>query len=250
MRKVHLTNAAGRDATVDFVGAKPPSPPRLGLPGHEVRFRRYLATTEAGLHDELSRRFASEEYGQELIDGDPEIDLEQVGRAIQETSQVYLSADGEVLHAPPEVVELILGPDGEEKERRVPVDVLANVNEELPIRWGERRFPRPELPRRFVIQRTVQIRHYDGLTYDYLFGMAKELDEADEVVLIGAGAKGRKPLIFQTNGTPYRGFLEGSTDGDRYQLLLHLSNMELRLPGSNESTGSTDSGESTGSTES
>ena len=231
MRKVHLTNAAGRDATVDFVGIKPGSPPKLGLPDHDVRFRRYLATTENGLHEGLSRRFAREDYGQELIDGDPEIDMEWVGRAIHETSQVYLSADNEVLHAPPEVVEVILDPDGVEKERRAPVDVMGNVNEELPIRWGERRFPRSELPRRFVIQRTVQIRHYDGLTYDYLFGMAKELDEADEVVLIGAGAKGRKPLIFQTNGTPYRGFLEGRVDGEKYQLLLHLSNMELKRPG-------------------
>jgi len=60
--------------------------------------------------------------------------------------------------------------------------------------------------------------------------MAKELDEADEVVMIGGGAKGKKPLIFQTNGTPFRGFLEGRVDGERYMLLLHLSNMELRRP--------------------
>lgn len=232
MRKVHLTNAAGRDATVDFVSAKPGSPPSLGLPGKDVKFRRYVAAGESGLHDALSRKYATEDYADKLIAGDPEIDFEHVGRAVRETSQVYLSADGDVLHAPPEVVEVIFDPGGEEKERRAPQDVLGNVNEELPIRWGERRFPRVELPRRFVIQRTLQIRHYDGLTYDYLFGMAKELDESDEVVLIGAGAKGRKPLIFQTNGTPYRGFLEGRVDGERYMLLLHLSNMELKRPGS------------------
>jgi hypothetical protein len=35
----------------------------------------------------------------------------------------------------------------------------------------------------------------------------------------------------QTNGIPYRGFLEGRIDGEKYQLLLYLSNMELkRLP--------------------
>jgi len=32
------------------------------------------------------------------------------------------------------------------------------------------------------------------------------------------------------NGSPYRGFLEGRVDGERYILLLHLSNMELKMP--------------------
>ncbi|MEO1088456.1 MAG: hypothetical protein AAFY88_29840 [Acidobacteriota bacterium] len=230
VRKVHLTNAAGRDATVDIAGLKSPSRYRLGLPGRDVRFQRYLAAADGALHGDLVERFAREDYGDELIHSDPEVDFEQVGRAVAETTKVYLSAEGEVLHAPPDVVELIIGPDGEERERRAPEDEMANVNEDLPIRWTGRRFPRAELPRRFVISRTQQVRHYDGLTYDYLYGMAKELDEADEVVMLGAGAKGKKPLIFQTNGTPFRAFLEGRVDGDRYLLLLHLSNMELKRP--------------------
>ena len=45
------------------------------------------------------------------------------------------------------------------------------------------------------------------------------------------GSKGRDPLIFQENGSPYRGFLEGRVDGQKYKLLLHLSNLELRAPG-------------------
>ncbi len=50
------------------------------------------------------------------------------------------------------------------------------------------------------------------------------------MVLLGGGAQGKEPLIFQMNGTPYRAFLEGRIDGARYQLLLHLSNMELKRP--------------------
>ena len=42
--------------------------------------------------------------------------------------------------------------------------------------------------------------------------------------------KGRDPLVFYTNGSPFRAFLEGRVDGERYQLLLHLSNMELKRP--------------------
>ena len=58
--------------------------------------------------------------------------------------------------------------------------------------------------------------------------MAKELHDESVMVLIGAGKTGKDPLIFQANGMPYRGFLEGRVDGKKYQLLLHLSNMELK----------------------
>lgn len=238
MRKLHLTNAAGRDATVDFAGLKPTTPPaRLGLPGHRVRFKRFLAATDQGLDWSLSRRFG-DDYAQALIDGDPEIDLEQVGREIGETTQVFLSSDGEVLYAAPELVEIIADPSGQEKERRAPIDVEANVNDpERPIRWTGRKIPRHELVRRFVIGRTVQIRHTDGLSYDYLYAMAKELDGENAVVLLGGGPGGREPLFFNTNGSPYRSFLEGRIAGEKYQLLLHLSNMELKRPGGREAEG-------------
>ncbi len=49
-------------------------------------------------------------------------------------------------------------------------------------------------------------------------------------MLLGAGPKSNQPLILRRGATPYRGFLEGRTDGDRYCLVLHLSNMELRTP--------------------
>ena len=90
--------------------------------------------------------------------------------------------------------------------------------------------PRAELVRRFVIKRTLQIRHDSGITYDYLYKMARELDEAGVVVLLGAGEKGREPLRFSQNSAPYQGFLEGRVDGERYKLLLHLSDMELKRP--------------------
>jgi hypothetical protein len=84
--------------------------------------------------------------------------------------------------------------------------------------------------RKFVVRRTMQVRHVDGVTFDFLDAMAHDLADKESVVLIGAGEGGKGPLIFQLNGSPYRAFLEGRVDGDRYQLLLHLSNMELKRP--------------------
>lgn len=232
-RLLHLVNDARRDARVAMKVTKPPERPQLGLPDRDVSFQRYLAATDRGLHDSLAATFG-DEYGQELVDGDPEIDTEAIGRRIEKTETVYLSGRGEILHTSPQLLEFIYGPDGEERERREPRDEPANVNDDLPVRWTGRKLPKRDVVRRFGFRRTMQLRHVDGLTYDFLFDMARELSEADQMMLVGGGPNGRDPLVFQENGTPYRGFLEGRVDGERYMLLLHLSNLELKRPAAKE----------------
>jgi hypothetical protein len=230
---IRVTNSAGRDGSVQ--AALPGREPGIttGLPGHTVSFRRYLASTEACRADALSARLG-EDYAQALIDGDPEIDLEHVGRTIGDTNTVYLTATGEFLHSPPSVIEVITLADGSEKERRTPVDIDANIDDEHPVRWTGRKFPIAEAVRRFVFRRSLQVMHLDGVTYDFLFAMATELAKDKVVMLVGAGPKGADPLVFQANGRPCRGFLEGRVDGERYQLMLHLSDMELKRPAPKE----------------
>ena len=229
MRKLHVMNAAARDALIQVATLAPGPAPALGAEGKKVSFRRFLAATEEGSHHRMQVRFG-DDYGQALVAGDPEVDLERIGRRISATDTVYLASNGEVLQATPQVVEDIFGHDGSEKLRRVPEDSPANVAEELPVRWTGRKMKRREAVRKFAFKRTMQLRHVDGLTYDFLYAMAKELHEGDQMVLLGAGPDGKAPLIFSTNGLSFRGFLEGRVDGPRYQLLLHLSNLELRRP--------------------
>jgi hypothetical protein len=236
-RKLHVTNSNGRNATIVFGSVEASPPPKLGVPGSELRFLYFFAATPTTLHEAL-RAQLGEDYAQALIDGDPEVDFERVGREIGETSKVFLSADGKVLHAAPREVEVILDPEGNEKERRAWEDKDANVNDELPVRWTGRRMPKREAVRKFVFSRTMELAHVDGLTYDYLHAMAQELAEQDALMLMGGGPKGRDALVFQTNGTPYRAFLEGRVDGQRYKLLLHLTNMELKRPTPGGSGGS------------
>lgn len=229
MRLLHLADADHRDSRVRFVGLAAPAPPARVADGKPVTFRRYLAATDAGTHEALQRAHG-EDYADSLVHGDPELDVEAIGKPVERTSTVYLSASGDVLRVAPKLVEIVFGPDGTERERRDPVETPSNVEEATPVRWGKVRVKRAEAVRRFAFARTVQLVHVDGLTYDYLHGLARKLDEADELVLLGAGATGRDPLVFQVNGVPWRGFLEGRIDGKRYQLLLRLSNLELRLP--------------------
>jgi hypothetical protein len=231
-RRIHLTNADRRDADVAMAYAPHEQAPRLGLRQRPVTFRRYVAATERTTHNALLTRLG-EGLAQALIDGDPEIDLDVVGRTIEQTSAVYLSTQGDVLHAAPHVIEAIFGPDGVERERRPTVDVAANVHEDLPLRWTGRKIKLGDLARGYTFRRTIQLFHIDGLTYDYLRSVARALDEEQVGVLLGAGSKGADPLIFEANGRPYRGFLTGRIDranAARYRLLLHLSDLELKRP--------------------
>ncbi len=227
MRKLHLTNAKQRDATVGMLTLKPKPRPHLGLPTMRVEYRRYTGAAAAGLHENLQAAHG-EDYGQALVEGDPDVDIEYVGQRVGRTDRIYLSHAGEVLHHAPEEVELIINPDGSERERRAPVDVPANVTRDLPARWTGKRIAKLDAVRRFVLTRTVALQHVDGLTYDYLYAIAKDLHDSNEMMLMGGGDKGKQPLLFIPNGSPYRGLLEGRIDGERYMLLLHLSNMELK----------------------
>ena len=223
-------NKDGRNAKVAFQPVKVTKVFQMGLPKEFVSFKRFVAAGENGLHKYLSQEL-EEDYGQALVDGDPEIDFETIGKRIEGSDLVYLTAKGDILYAPPTIEESIIGPDGIEKERRKPEDIPSNVDDELPVRWTDQKIPIEDVLKSFSFKRTIQIMHVDGLTYDFLYQMAKELSEEKCMVMIGAEKKGKNPLIFQANGSPYRGFLEGRVQGKKYKLLLHLSNMQLKKIG-------------------
>jgi len=227
---IHLANAKGRDATVGLATVKAVAGPKLGLPSHEaMAFRRYVAGT-AETSDAALKAHFGDDYGKALIEADPEVDIERVGMFVEQTQTVFLDAAGDVMFAEPRIVEILYNPDGSEKERRAPVETEANVNVETPVRWTGRKMPIADAVRRFSFRRTLQLRHVDGLTYEYLFEMAKDLEASGSMMLVGTGDKGMAPLVFQANGRAYRGFLAGRTQGTSYRLTLHLSDMELRRP--------------------
>lgn len=227
--KIHLANSANRDATVVATSkpAREKTIPAKG--GNPVSFQRYVAAGENRLNDALVEQLG-EAYSKALIDSDPEIDFEMVGRVIDGTQSVLLDTENKPLFCAPEIFEIIYGPDGKETERRTPVDANPNVSDEIPVKWTGRLIPRADLIRKYGIKRTMQLHHVDGVTFDFLLAIAKELDEKKSVMLLAAGESGKDPLILQMNGSPYRGFLDGRVDGESFLLLLHLSAMELKKP--------------------
>ncbi|MEM9864602.1 MAG: hypothetical protein AAF938_23580 [Myxococcota bacterium] len=110
-RILYLTNAAGRDATVLFGTIKPPPRTQKGIPGRPTSFRRFLSSTAETNHVNLAAEHG-ESYGKALVDGDPELDLELIGREVGDTQRVFLAADGTTLHAPPKTIEILYDPQG------------------------------------------------------------------------------------------------------------------------------------------
>jgi hypothetical protein len=125
---------------------------------------------------------------------------------------------------------VVRNPDGSERLRRPRTPSVPNVTEDQPLRWSGKLLPKREVFNKFVIVSKLQIVHVNGLTYDFLYEMARELEKKDSLLVVGAGPKANQPLILRRGSTPYRGFLEGRTRGEDYCLLLHLSNMELKAP--------------------
>ena len=127
------------------------------------------------------------------------------------------------------LTEHIYGADGVEKSSRPQAAVEANINlDALPISWTGKLFPKADALRKFVFVRSYQLRHVNGLTFDFLYEMAKKLHDSKSMMLVGGGEKGVGPLVMSANGTPYRAFLEGRVEGEKYMLILHLTNLELK----------------------
>ena len=170
-----------------------------------------------------------------LIEADPELDLQIAGRLMRDATGVYLdpSAAQPTIATEFKEVEVVYTPDGAEKERRSRVFRSANVDTTQPLKIV-RRLPVKECLTKFVFRGMQQLVHTDGLTFDFLHGLAKSLQDSQSMALVGAGPKGAGPLVLRDGGTPFRGFLygeaEGTDDNARYRLLLLLSDQELKRP--------------------
>jgi hypothetical protein len=228
MRAIYLANEKKRDAEVGFQPLVKKTAFTMTLSdGREKKNVKFIKSL-AGFED-LAEKFGDPvKIGEALIAGDPEIDMERVGKFVERTRRLWMTADNKIAYRV-NFTEVVYDPNGGEKERRDFSRAVANIkNGELPLQWTGRLIPKLEAMRKFVFTKSYQIRHTSGLTYDFLFEMAKELHEKKSLMLVGGGKKGNDPLRLTDGGEPYRGFLEGRIDGNRYCLILHLTNLELK----------------------
>lgn len=231
MGQINIANSAGRDAVVTTESVRSTVKVRwVDDKGRQASSARVVkATIDRGVDALKEKHGELGEVAKSLVEGDPEIDMESSGRFLRDTSRVYIDQNREIVHKV-KFWEIVRNPDGSERERRPRKLADPNIVGEVPIRWSGVCIDKAEACRKFVFSGKVQLHHINGLTYDFLYGMAKELEEKNSLMLVGAGPKSNQPLILRRGSTPYRGFLEGRTDGDKYCLILHFSNMELKAP--------------------
>jgi len=231
MPNINLTDSRKRDAVVKAESVRINDPIRYAGPkGGRASTRRVLKATVDHDYDTLVEQAGSpEKLGKALVDGDPEIDIERFGTSLWNLSRVYTDPDDALVFRI-EQFEVVRGPFGRVKDRRPRERDEANVDDDVPLKWTGTMLPKDEAYRKFVFSSKLQIVHVNGLTFDFLYGMAEELHKAKSVMLLGGGRSGKQPLVFRRGSIPYRGFLEGRVNGKQYILLLHLSNMELKPP--------------------
>lgn len=228
MRKIHLSNEARRDAEVAFgSSSRRTRVDYVTGDGRSALSERRVKATQQTDTPALQERYG-EGLAQALIDGDPEIDMERDGLKVEGLRKVYLTGDGSVAYGVT-LSEHVYGPDGSEKAVRPVQATAGNISDDAaPIRWTGKLIPKKQAMRKFVFRRSYQVQHVNGLTYDFLYAMAKELADKNAMMLVGAGPKGIAPLVMTNGGTPYRAFLEGRVEGNRYALILRLTNLELK----------------------
>ncbi len=229
MRPIHISNEKKRDAEVTFDTQVKKKNVRMILKNGEEKINvKILKSTVATDPQFLVDSSDDLKYFAEtLINEDPEADMENAGRKLDRTHKLYVDRNNNIAYRL-NLFRVIYNPDGTEKERRDVNKLPSNVNAKAPLRWTGKKFPKEKAIRQFVFTRKYQVRHINGVTFDFLYNMAKELDESNSLLLIGGGEKGNEPVLLTRGGQPYRGFLEGRIKEDRYSLILHLTDIELK----------------------
>ncbi len=229
MKSINIADEEKRDAIVGVDRLSPVAPviyvEATGRPIRPVRFIK--STRETAWRALREKKPDPAAMARWLAAEDPEIDYTLTGKRLEQTRRVFLKPDGSVAYTL-KWQEILYDPEGRETGRREYIDREANISGEIPLRWTGRFITKREGTRAFVTRRVYQLKHVNGLTYDFLYRMAERLQRKNALLVLGAGRDGTEPLVLVRGGLYYRAFLEGRVRGADYMLLLRLSNLELK----------------------
>ena len=241
IRYIKLANANKRDAEITFKSLNPKSEVKMGfVNGDIVVNKRVIKSTSTNstqsllsIYDDkpiegvdFQKQLAGR-LAEDLILADPEFDIELTGKFIDDVSRVYINENQKPVFRINKV-EKIFSPNAELKEEREPKYNESNISGENIVSWTGKLMPKTKVYNKLVFGKKYQLKHVNGLTYDFLFEMAKELADKDALMMLAGGASGKEPLIMSDGGKPYRAFLEGKIKGEKYCLILHLTDQELK----------------------
>ena len=228
LKEIHIANEKKRDANVKFVSLIKESDPKFAYKGKSIKNSRLLINSDETSEKNLIKKYKNK-LAQKILEEDVDLNIDYAGKFIGDIDRILFNSKNEILYTPPKIKEVVFNKEGKEIKKQNPKEIVPNVRDDTPpLKWTGKFFKREDILKKFVITKSIQLRHIDGLTFQFLYDMAKTLDNKKSLMFIGGGKSGKDPLIFQTNGNPYRGFLDGRINKKQYQLILRLSNMELK----------------------
>ena len=232
IRYIKIEDSKKRDAEITFKSINSGSSINLALETGEKPITKKVlkSSKDHSLESLIGKESPSQEeynkFSEKLLEKDTEIDFELFGMVINRTDRIYTNKNNEPVFNI-KVVQKINDPNGNLIKEQKPIYLQSNINEENIVKWTGKFIPKVKLYNKVILSSKYQIKHVNGLTFDFLFNIAKLLHEKESFMIMGGG-KGDEPLVFNDGGKPYRSFLEGRIKDKSYCLILHLSNQELK----------------------
>ena len=179
-RQINIADNKGRNAEVIFKSyAKKPLVKTITQKGEATHTVRVLKSVAENSYEHLLKLNGGDEaVAQALITADPEFDVSMTGLFVAETSKVYINSDLKPVFRI-QKTEAVYLPDGSLKEERTPKETISNILAENPVKPAGKLLPKKEVYNKFVFSKKYQLTHINGLTFDFLYEMAKELQEKE-----------------------------------------------------------------------
>ena len=232
IRYIKIEDANKRDAEITFKSVKSGDLIYLALENGEkpINKRVIKSTSENSIEHLIGKNEPTQEdynsFSEKLIENDSEIDFELFGKYVDKTDKIYTNTDLKPVYNVT-ITEQILNTEGELVEEKEQTLNKSNINGDSTVRWTGKYIPKNKIYNKIVLSSKYQLKHINGLTFDFLFNVAKDLHEKDSLMMLGGG-KGNEPLTINDGGRPYRAFLEGKVKENSYCLIMHFSNQEYK----------------------
>jgi len=232
IRYIKIEDANKRDAEITFKSVKSGDLIYLALENGEkpINKRVIKSTSENSIEHLIGKNEPTQEdynsFSEKLMENDSEIDFELFGKYVDKTDKIYTNTDLKPVYNVT-ISEQILNTEGELVEEKEQTFNKSNINGDSTVRWTGKYIPKNKIYNKIVLSSKYQLKHINGLTFDFLFNVAKDLHEKDSLMMLGGG-KGNEPLTINDGGRPYRAFLEGKVKENSYCLIMHFSNQEYK----------------------
>ena len=232
IRYIKIEDSNNRDAELTFKSVRSDNNIFLALETGEKPINKKVikSTLEKSIFSLIETSSPNQEdynnFSEKLINHDDEIDFELFGKFVGKTDKIFTTSNFKPVFNVV-VTEQIVDTKGELVEERKPNYLNSNINESSIVKWTNKYIPKSKLYNKVVLRSKYQIKHVNGLTFDFLFKIAKDLHTKHSFMRVGGG-KGDEPLVLYDGGKPFRGFLEGRIKEDSYCLILHLSDQEFK----------------------